>query len=197
MSITVLIINPEPVFFLELTGKLAAYKTKVDFNAVNNRMEALAAMEKSSFQFIITSLKIPRLSDGYRFLSQITGKLMDAEKILALVDKKTSGVTASLTSLGLHHISEVDDVDHVVRIVGPSLGLVVPAIKTPVEQKATSVETQQIRKALNQVMGPVGTKIYSKVVPLWGDTNNSAELIKIIAEEIGEEELIDQFYALL
>jgi len=197
MSTTVLVVNPASAFLGQLSERLAVLHTQIGFKVAANRLEAMEDLGKSSYQFLITSLKIPRLSDGYRFLAQVAGKMIDADKMLVLVDEKTGGVTTSLTGIGLQHIATPKEYDEIAHIVVHRLGLAVPVGKPVTATTLTSEETEWIRKALNQVMGPVGSRIFEKALSLWGNTGAPEELIAIIAGEIGEEELIDQFQALL
>lgn len=194
MAITVLVVHPQPTFLPQLRKKLAIYQTEIDFTIVDSRLTALTAMQRSPYQFLITSLKIPRLSDGYRFLSQVAGKEIDTHKILAIVDEKTSGVNASLTSLGIHHLAAVTDIDEMVGTMAPNLGSPLATTPRAADRPSDiSPSTEKMQRALNQVMGPAGSIIFRKVLPRWNHTESLEDLAKIIAREIGEGELSDQF----
>ncbi len=200
MSMTILVVKPEPAFFSKLTTMLSPYIATLSLHVVNNRTEALEALQTSLFQQIVTPLKIPGVNDGYRFLSQIVNKVIEAKNIVALVDQKTNRVQAGIASMGLQHIYAVDDCEGIVQVILQNAGLASPAVKEPnasTNLPETTAETGQIRKALNQVMGPVGAFIYQNALILWKNQDDSAELIRIIAAEIGEKDQIGQFYAQL
>ncbi len=191
------VIKPEAEFISRLTTMLSPYSATLSLHFVNNRKEALATLEMTSFQQVVTSLKIPGVSDGYRFLSQIVNKKIDGKKIIALVDQKTDGVRSDIASFGLEHIYAADDLAAIVPVILQNLGLTSPVVKHLESPLEISAEEGQIRSALSQVMGPVGSLIYQSALKLCKNQDDSTELMKIIAAEIGEEEQINQFYQLL
>jgi CheY-like chemotaxis protein len=197
MSMTILVVKPEAEFISRLTAMLSPYAATLSLHIVNSRKEALAALEKASFQQVVTSLKIPGVSDGYRFLSQIVNKIIEGKKIIALVDQKTDGVRSGIASFGLEHIYTADDLEGIVQIILQNSGLASPVVKHLESPLEISADEGQIRSALSQVMGPVGSLIYQNALKLWKNQEDSKELVRIIATEIGEEEQINQFYKLL
>ncbi len=82
----------------------------------------------------------------------------------------------------------------IVKTILQNAGLVALAVKQSSSFSETAVDPDQIRSALIRVMGPVGSLIYQNALKLWTSQDDSAELVKIIAAEIGEEEQINQFY---
>jgi CheY-like chemotaxis protein len=197
MSMTILVVKPEAEFISRLTAMLSPYAATLSLHIVNSRKEALAALEKGSFQQVVTSLKIPGVSDGYRFLSQIVNKIIEGKKIIALVDQKTDRVRSGIASFGLEHIYTADDLEGIVQVILQNSGLASPVVKHLESPLEISAEEGQIRSALSQVMGPVGSLIYQNALKLWKNQEDSKELVRIIATEIGEEEQINQFYKLL
>jgi hypothetical protein len=73
-------------------------------------------------------------------------------------------------------------------------GVTKPAVKHSNNSPEISADEERIRSALSQVMGPVSSLIYKNALKLWTNKANTSELASIIAEEIGEEEQINQFY---
>jgi CheY-like chemotaxis protein len=197
MSMTILVVTPDAEFISGLTTMLSPHAAILHLHPVNNRKEALAALEKASFQQIVTSLKIPGVSDGYRFLSQIGNKVVEGKNIIVLVDKKTDGVRPGITFFGLEHIYTVDDLAGIVQVILQNSRLATPEVKNLGSSPETSADEERIRSALSQVMGPVGSLIYQNALKLWTNNDDTGELARIIAAEIGEEEQINQFYQLL
>ena len=195
MPMSILVVNPETAHTSRLTALLLPYAATLSLQSVKNRKEALAALEKASFQQIITSLRIPGVSDGYRFLAQIANKALESKKIVALVDHKTDGVRAGIAAFGLEHIYVADDFEGIVKVILQNAELV----SSPVKQvdsfsETTAVAAVEIRSALSRVMGPVGSLIYENALKLWVNKNDTSELVNIIATEIGEDEQINQFF---
>jgi len=82
----------------------------------------------------------------------------------------------------------------IVKIILQNAGLAAPAVKQSSSFSETAADPDQIRSALIWVMGPVGSLIYQNALKLWTNQDDSAELVRIIAAEIGEEEQIIKFY---
>ena len=55
---------------------LLPHAGELSMEVVNSRREAQAAVQSSSFQQLITPLKIPGVHDGYRLLSQVADKII-------------------------------------------------------------------------------------------------------------------------
>ncbi|MFH0785707.1 MAG: hypothetical protein V2B20_27685 [Pseudomonadota bacterium] len=197
MSMTILVVKSEGKFTSRLTTMLSPHAATLKVHIVNSRREALAVLEKTSFEQIITSLKIPGVNDGYRFLSQIVNKVIVSNKIIALVDQNIDGVRAGIAAIGLQHIYATDDLEGIVKVILQNAGLASPTVRQVDKLSATGPKSDQIRSALSQVMGPVGSLIYRNALNLWTDQNNPAELVRLIATEIGEDEQIAQFNKLL
>lgn len=197
MSMTILVVKPEGEFTSRLTTMLSPHAAILKVRMVNNRKEALTALEKASFEQIITSLRIPGVNDGYRFLSQIVNKAIESSKIIALVEQNTDGVRAGIAAIGLQHIYGSGDLEGIVKVILQNASRVSPTVKQDDTLSASGADIDQIRCALSQVMGPVGSLIYRNALKLWTDQNNAAALVKLIAAEIGEAELIAQFNKLL
>ncbi len=197
MSMTILVVKPEGEFTSRLTTMLSPHAATLNVRMVNNRKEALVALEKTSFGQIITSLRIPGVNDGYRFLSQIVNKVIESNKIVALVDQNTDGVRAGIVALGLQHIYAAGDLEGIVKVILQNASAAPPTVKKADNLSVTGADVDQIRRALSQVMGPVGSLIYQNALKLCTDKNNSAELVRLIAAEIGEDEQIAQFNKLL
>ena len=198
MSTSILVVKPEAEFTSRLTALLSPHAATLSVHLVKNRKEALAALEKASFQQIVTSLRIPGVSDGYRFLAQVVNKAVESKKIIALVDHKTDGVRAGIAAIGLEHIYAADDFEGIIKVILENAGLV----SAPVKRAATLSETgavtvTEVRSALSRVMGPVGALIFENAQRLWTNTHDINELVKIIVAEIDEEEQVKQFYNLL
>ena len=198
MATSILVVKPEVEFSSRLTALLSPHAATLSVHLVKNRKEALDALGKASFQQIVTSLRIPGVSDGYRFLGQIVNKTIESKKIIAVVDHKTDGVQAGIAAIGLEHIYAADDFEGIVRVILRNAGLVSAPAKRAVSVPETpAVTVAEVSSALSRVMGPVGSLIFKNAQKQWKNTLDNNELIQIIVAEIDEAEQIKQFYNLL
>ncbi|MDK9707408.1 MAG: hypothetical protein OEL83_10195 [Desulforhopalus sp.] len=199
MVMNVLVVTPEEAFASQLAAKLAPHAATVKLHVVASRKEAIAVLELSTFQKIITALKIPGVADGYRFLQHLATKITDKKNIIALVDQKSETVQSGIAAFGIDQSCAKNDLDTIVRMLISRTGL--NATTAPPHEKSiplpTAGSTDEIRAVLNQVMGPVGMFIFQQAVNIWKNRDNHQELLDIIAKEIGVEEQVRQFHLLL
>ncbi len=190
----ILIVKSETYSFSKLKHLLSGYTGAYDFTFVENRQEAQAELKKTSFDKVITALKVPRLSDGYLFIAQITDKYFASDSIIVIVDEKTENLTTSLKSRGVVHIYSAANLVNAVNVLvqgnnqtSPESGSV-PNIPADVEY-----DLEKVKTVLNYVMGPVGNMIFNDVVGRWQDHDDFNELLNLIRIEIKDEDRIELF----
>ena len=120
---TILVVNPDAGFLLRLTAMLSPHAGELSLKIVSNRQEAQGAVQTSSFQQLITSLKIPGVHDGYRFLSQVANKVIAGKNITVLVDQDTDKVRADMAFFGLENIHVPGDIEAIFQAVRQTAGL--------------------------------------------------------------------------
>jgi DNA-binding NtrC family response regulator len=118
MSCRVLVVTSEIDLASRLNKLLSDHKSSFEFTLVENRKEATAVLSQESFELVITSLKIPRITDGYLFLTRLVDTEINSKKVIVVVDEKTDSVITSIKSRGVAHIYLVNDLKSVKK---PSL----------------------------------------------------------------------------
>jgi len=74
VSFKVLFVEPDADIVSEFKDKISNYTDKFDITYTGSREEALPLLDQSDFGQVNTGLKIPRISHGYYFLSEIVKK---------------------------------------------------------------------------------------------------------------------------
>ncbi|GEM_PF-5698237 len=191
----VLIVTSDTHFITQLNKVLTPFETKIELTFINTRIEALEILKTATFDFIITAIKIPRVTDGYRFLSQIVDKTIKANKILILVDNNPDEVRKSVKTLGITLIFSILNIEEISKAIIRSSGISSSQDnKEALGLEKVTHDHEKIIIALNLVMGPVGRIIYKKAINAIQEQSNTDELIQSIAFEINDEEKIALFY---
>jgi len=141
MAKNILVVAPLGELVTKLSGMFPP-QGAVGVRVVENRKEALSALQVATFHLLVTSLRIPGLSDGYRLLAQIVGKVMPGDNIVVIVDRVTEKIRTDMAFLGLPHLRGGDDIDGIVGTVLDKLGAG-PGIE--LSKTAESGRQQQIR----------------------------------------------------
>lgn len=194
MSRRILVVKSEAYSFSKLKGLLSPYRHAFDFTFVENRKEASDALKGAPFDKVVTALKIPRLSDGYLFLAQITEKYIKSDGIIVIVDETTDNVITSLNSRGVVHIYSATGLEGVVGALNKANGVSSSMGENAQDDIITAnYDLENIKTRLNYVMGPVGNMIFNDVVRRWQDHHDLNELFNLIKNEIKDQNKIDQF----
>ncbi len=193
MSRRILVVKSEVYSYSKLKGLLSPYRHALDFTFAENRKEASEVLKGASFDKVVTALKIPRLSDGYLFLAQLTEKYFKSESIVVVVDEKTDNVITSLNSRGIVHIHSVTDLEGVVGVLNKETGITSSGDENVQDVINANSDLEKVKTILNYVMGPVGNMIFKDVVRRWQNHNDMNELFTLIKNEIKDQNKIDQF----
>jgi DNA-binding NtrC family response regulator len=192
MSCRVLVVTSEIDLASRLNKLLSDHKSSFEFTLVENRKEATAVLSQESFELVITSLKIPRITDGYLFLTQLVDTDINSKKVI-VVDEKTDSVITSIKSRGVAHIYLANDLKIVKKALIEETGKT--SSNDEVQETITDAtfDLEKIKTVLNNVMGPVGKMIFTDVVGRWQDHDDLSELLQLIKTEINDQEKIDLF----
>jgi len=195
MPATILVVKPDNNLFQQLKQKLRPHQEEFTVHSSDSRIDALEKMEEIDFDLVVSCLEIPRISDGYRFLSTIVGKKIAADKIIVVKKQKGNAADPNITFLGIKNLCTIDDIDGILgiilqdRSVSPSAEKKVEmAIPLPLGKSATDIES--LRHALNNVMGPVGPMIFNNAQHSCKNSSDPEELKEKIIAEIDNEEQI-------
>lgn len=195
MPAAVLIVSSDPELIARLTTGLKPYASLLSIHTATSRRQALALLEGVEFQYVVSSLEIPRMSDGYLFLSQINKKIL-ADKIVVLTKEDKGIAGKDLHFLGIRNIYPESDNQRILENLLQMLRPVPAPGKKEVSAQPTE-DTRIIRSSLSHVMGPVSSLIFDRAVAQLANKTDMKELEKLIAAEIGDKEQILQFYGLM
>lgn len=195
----ILVVTPDETVARTITSMLTPHGETLQLHVVANRQGAMLALEQSWFQLVVTSLKIPGVSDGYRLVSYLLKNGFDGKNVIVLVDEKSEKAHSGIAAYGIEYIHSVAECDSVITIILKSVGVATAPFPSSAAspQVISSVATEQIRSALSVVMGPVGSYIFQKALTQWKSHDKIQEFLDIIADEIGEKEQVGQFYRVL
>lgn len=197
--VNILVVTPDEKIVSAISLKLAPHADILRMHVASSRQEAMVALQHSAFQLIVSSLKIPGVSDGYRLLAHLVKSGIARKKIVVLVDEKSEKVQSGIAAYGIENLQTMLELDTVVTIVLKNAGVANPTPSSSAQPVhiPSSPAMEEIRNALSVVMGPVGSFIFQKAASQWKNIDNIQDLIETIAGEIGEKEQIGQFYRLL
>ncbi len=193
MAYKILVVKAEQDFVSTLNALITGYSKDLDFSFVAGRKEAMLELKNGVFDRIVTALKIPRISDGYLFLSHAV-KTFTQQRVIVVVDEINDEVMRSINVLGVKQLFSAANAKGVLQAILEDSGLIVVERKSSTkDMDVGQVSVDKIKIALNWVMGPVGNMIYSDVVATVGNQNDLSRIINLIAGEIGEEKKIALF----
>ncbi|MBU1566916.1 MAG: hypothetical protein KJ630_14990 [Proteobacteria bacterium] len=193
MAYKILVVKAEQEFVSTLNTLITSYNNDLSFSFVAGRKEAMLELQKGMYDRIVTALKIPRISDGYLFLSYIV-KTLTCPQIIVVVDEKNDEVMRSINVLGIKKLFSASNVKGVLQAILEDSGLI--DVQTKSELKDLDVahlSVDRIKNSLNWVMGPVGNMIYCDAAASLKNQNDLSTLINLISGEIGEEKKIALF----
>lgn len=194
MAYKILVVKAEQEFVSTLNGLITSYSKDLEISFVAGRKEAMLELQKGMFDRIVTALKIPRISDGYLFLSYIV-KTLTNQKVMVVVDEKNDEVLRSINILGVKQLFSASNVKGVLQAILEDSGLI--DVQRKSDTKALDISQlnlDRIKIAVNRVMGPVGNMIYSDATASLGNQNDLSMLIDLISREIGEEKKVALFH---
>ncbi|MFH0780640.1 MAG: hypothetical protein V2B20_01645 [Pseudomonadota bacterium] len=193
MAYKVLVVKAEQDFASALNTLKTGYGKNFALSFVAGRKEAMTQLQTGMFDRIVTGLKIPRISDGYLFLSYIA-KTFAPQKITVVVDEKSDEVMRSIKVLGIKQIFSASNVQEVLQSILEDSGLISVQKKSEVQKiDVGHLNLDKIQNALNWVMGPVGNMIFRDVSATAENQGDFSTLIDLIAEEIGDEKKVALF----
>ena len=117
MSLNILVVGAARQFCSGLGELLASHGEGVLLHSVDNRREALPVLEERRFTQLITALRIPGVSDGYRLLSQVAGKVLDGRKIITLVDCNNDKVRGDIGRFGVENVYTQADLEAIKSLI--------------------------------------------------------------------------------
>jgi CheY-like chemotaxis protein len=193
MAYRILVVKAEHDFVTTLASQLGGYGESFAVSSVVGRKEAINELKNGVFDRIVTALKIPRISDGYLFLSHI-GKTLAYQKVIVVVDDKSDEVERSLHNLGIKQMFSAANVKGVLQslLEDAGLGQRQSMVAARVGEGG-DLSIDNIKTALSLVMGPVGNMIFNDIASRVGDSGDLQQLVSLIANEIGEEKKISLF----
>lgn len=193
MAYKVLVVKAEQDFASALNTLVTGYGKNFALSFVAGRKEAMTQLQSGMFDRIVTGLKIPRISDGYLFLSHIA-KTFAHQKITVVVDERSDEVLRSINVLGIKQIFSASNVQEVLQSIIEDSGLVSVQKNSEAQKRDVgSLDVDTIKNALNWVMGPVGNMIFNDVLASAENQGDLNSLIDLIAGEIGDEKKIALF----
>jgi len=196
MSAKILVVTPEMDFCKQLQTAINERRENMELSFVPGRQEALQRLRQHTFDRVITGLKIPRVSDGYLFLTHLT-KTVTEEKIIVISEDPNPELQRSIGGLGIEALLYMNDIPRILS------GLLKSATKTADDAKtegltqataAGNYDAAKIMATINWVMGPVGKMIYDDAMEELADKNDLDQLLARIAEEIDDPSKIELFY---
>jgi CheY-like chemotaxis protein len=159
MSLKILIVKSENDFFSQLNDLFTSRGEKFDVTCVSNRKEAITALQETTFDRIITALKIPRISDGYIFLSHVL-KILGNDKVFVVVDEKSDQIMRSMNHVGAKHLYSASNVKDFLSVLAPTdrTGSPVVAGKSAndLSPDAITEDVEKVKDDLGLVTGPSG-----------------------------------------
>ncbi len=193
MAYKILVVKAEQDFVSTLNALITGYSKDLDISFVAGRKEAMLELKGGVFDRIVTALKIPRISDGYLFLSHVV-KTFTHQRVIVVVDEINDEVMRSIHVLGVKQLFSASNAKGVLQAILEDSGLIAVERKSGTEDMDVGqVTLDKIKIALNWVMGPVGNMIFSDVVATVGNQNDFSRIINLISGEIGEEKKIALF----
>ena len=193
MAYRILVVKAEQEFVLAFNTLLAGYGKNLDISYAVGRKEAMIELKTGVFDRIITAVKIPRISDGYIFLSHIV-KTLSSPKIIVIVDEKSDEVERSIHNLGIKKLFSASNVRGVLQTILEDAGLKTtgqPIQTQPAELGQLTID--KIKNSLSWVMGPVGNMIYNDATAQISNKSDLNILVGLIVREIGDEKKAAMF----
>lgn len=193
MAYRILVVKAEQEFVATLKSLIIGYKNDFDISFVAGRKEAMTELNAGVFDRIVTPLNIPRISDGYLFLTHIV-KTLTSKKVIVLVDGKSNEVERSINTLGIKHLFSASNVKGVFQALLEDAGL--KTVQNAGESEPFDVgrlTVDMIKTSLNLVMGPVGNMIFIEAATKVANPNDIKSLINTIVNEIGDKKKIALF----
>lgn len=168
MSFHILVVGVARRFCSDLSDLLTPSIDGLLLESVENRRQALVALETRRFSQLITGLKIPGVSDGYRLLSQIAGKTLDGDRIIALVDHHNDQVRADISRFGAAHVYTAEDLEIIQRIILGHVGLAREVPAADELDAVTLFESQATNRAFPLAMADQGDLVQVQFLPQGG-----------------------------
>ncbi len=190
MSNSILFVNQDPFFLYEMETVLRCELAECEVIAAKDRDSAykILAERSGDIRYMVMSLMLPRVADGYMLLSEVSGKFIAGRKIAVLAQKVTEQVEHSVRLHGVEHLYSTYDLDKVLLKLHRSLF-------EPLHN--LNVDSKQIKAALTEVVGPIGSFIYDECCETGYGMSNASLLIENIMERLDDKERAAKFYALL
>lgn len=194
MAYKILVVTAEQDFASVLNPLIVHYGTSFSLSFADGRKEAMTHLQSGIFDRIVTGLKIPRISDGYLFLSHLV-KTFAHQKITVVVDEKSDEVIRSINLLGIRQIFSTSSVQEILQAILEDSGRIGVSKKNDAQERDVAhLNLEKIQTALNWVMGPVGNLIFSDVSARAKGQGGLNVLIEMIADEIADEKKIALFH---
>ncbi len=195
MKHTVLIASKNLFFLQEATEIVQRDALAIELIKSTDHLDVEKQLKgEISFDYLLMTLALPNIANGYTLLSRTADKLLPSEKIFVFVKDVTNQIRQSLRVNNIHQVHQITELPNVLQYISVDTGK-----RTPPTQKTRLIspgaDLETIRNALNQTMGPAGSFIFESC----GGTGpiDPAVLIEKIVKEIGMEREIQQFYTLL
>lgn len=193
MTSAVLLVASDTEFLSRLTAALKPYSPRLTADLAQDRTEAMALLADIEFDKLVTCLEIPRIMDGYRFLSAICNRKIAADRIVVITKQET---VRDLDFLGIKNVFPEKDSQGILEAILRGIKTDAPVARQE-EPPSSPVDTTKISTSLNQVMGPVGSFIFDQALARWKNRSDAGELLELIATEIGDAETASRFYQLI
>lgn len=194
MYVKVLFVKSEMNIINRFKDMIASYKNVFDVSYAGSAKDAISHLEQKPFDNIVTGLEIPKLSEGFLFLSRVREKKIRGSQIIVIANDITQSLKQSMDSMGIVNLFKKADLDNVLRLLLRLNNIDTASGKNNQDGGSiTRIDMEKVKKSLNHVMGPVGSIIFDDVNSRWKNQNNPQELIELIKSEIGEHRKFQLF----
>lgn len=191
MKHTVLIASKDFFFLQEATEIQQDNALNIELIKATNHFDVIQQLQRERpFDYLLMTLALPHIANGYTLLSRIAGKVFPSESIFVFVQEVTPQIRRSLGINNIHQVFQTTELKNILQQIGTGKET---TAQTVFQDSTADLET--IRNALNQTMGPAGSFIFESCGG--ADPIDPSVLIENIVKEIKTEREIEQFYTLL
>ncbi len=195
MKHTVLIASKDLFFLQEATEIQQRDALAIELIKSTDHIDIIKQLTgEISFDYLLMTLALPNIANGYTLLSRTADKLLSSKNIFVFVKDVTEQIRQSLRLNNIHQVHQITELPNILQYISTDTGKRTPPTQET-HRSSPPADLETIRHALNQTMGPAGSFIFESC----GGTGpiDPEILIEKIIKEIGMEREIQQFSALL
>ncbi len=196
MKHTVLIASKDLFFLQEATEIQQRDALDIELIKSTDHLDIIKQLTgETSFDYLLMTLALPNIANGYTLLSRTADKLLPSKNIFVFVKNVTEQIIHSLRANNIDQIHPITGLQNVLHDISTATTESNVSLSQQTHRDSSPTDLTTIRNALNQTMGPAGSFIFESC----GGTGSIDPeiLIEKIVKEIGMEREIKQFYTLL